>query len=65
MSDELKAMLQRVRNYRMTPEEKRDQEIGFAFGNVHFENARVTREMVARSIPSSDLSHSRQSGVGQ
>jgi hypothetical protein len=53
MSDELKAMLELVRDYRMTPEEKRDQEIDFAFGNVHYENSRVTREMVAGSIPMS------------
>ena len=65
MSDELKALLERVRDYRMTPEERRDQEIGFAFGNVHYENDRVTREMVARALPSSDLNHSTQSGLGQ
>ena len=53
MSDELKAELERVRNYRMTPEEKRNQEIDFAFGNVHYENARITREMVAESLSSS------------
>jgi hypothetical protein len=53
MSDELKRMLDHVRGYHMTPEEKRDQEIDFAFGNVHFENSRVTREMVAESLSSS------------
>jgi hypothetical protein len=51
MSDELKAQIERVRGYRMTPEEKRDQEIDFAFGNVHYENSRVTREMVANALP--------------
>ena len=51
MSDELKAQIERVRGYRMTLEEKRDQEIDFAFGNVHYENSRVTREMVANALP--------------
>jgi hypothetical protein len=65
MTDELKAMLDRVRNYQMTPEEKRDQEIGFAFGNVHYENSRITREMVACSLSSSRRKRPKQSGVGQ
>jgi hypothetical protein len=51
MSDELKAMLERVRDYRMTPEEKEGQELDFAYGNVHYENSRVTREMVSGSLP--------------
>ena len=50
MSEELKSMLEQVRYHRMTPEERRNQEIDFAFGNVHYENIRVTREMVAGSL---------------
>jgi hypothetical protein len=61
MSDELKALLDRVRDYQMSPEEKQAQEIGFAFGNVHYENERVTRDMVARSLPSSDRHSSKSS----
>ena len=53
MSDELKRLLDRYRDYRMSPKETRDQEIDFAFGNAHFENDRVTREMVAMSLSSS------------
>jgi hypothetical protein len=64
MSDELKAMLDRVRDYQMSQEEKRAQEIGFAFGNVHYENERVTRDMVARSLPPSDRRQSSESGLG-
>jgi hypothetical protein len=52
MSEELKMMLDRLRGYRMSPEEQRDQEIDFAFGNVHFENDRITRAMVANSLSS-------------
>ena len=63
MSDELKAMLDRVRDYQMSPEEKQAQEIGFAFGNVHYENERVTREW-SGIFPSSDRRHSSKSGLG-
>jgi hypothetical protein len=50
MSDELKALLDRVRGYRMTPEEIREQAISFAFGNGHIEDSRVTREGIARAV---------------
>ncbi len=53
MSDRLLALIEKARHVRLTPEKERDQEIGFAFGNVHYENRRVTREMVARSLPES------------
>jgi hypothetical protein len=53
MSEELKMMLDHLRGYQMSPKEQRDQEIDFAFGNVHFENNRVTRSMVAGSLSSS------------
>jgi hypothetical protein len=35
----------------MTPERLREQEIGFAYGNVHFENPRVTRELAEQALP--------------
>jgi hypothetical protein len=53
MSERLLALIEQARGTRMTPEQLQEQEIGFAFGNVHYENPRVTREMVARSLPSS------------
>ena len=50
MSDELKALLDRVRGYRMTPEEIREQAISFAYGNGHIEDPRITREGIARAV---------------
>jgi hypothetical protein len=50
MSDELKALLDRVRGYRMTPEEIREQAISFAYGNGHIEDERVTREGITRAV---------------
>jgi len=54
MSDELKVLLDRVRGYRMTPEEIREQAISFAYGNGHIEDERVTREGIARAIEAVD-----------
>jgi hypothetical protein len=50
MSDELKALLDQVRGYRMTPEEIREQAISFAYGNGHIEDPRVTREGITRAV---------------
>jgi hypothetical protein len=57
MSDELKALIEglRLRAYRMTPEEIREQAIDFAYGNGHVEDPRVTREGVARAAAELDL----------
>jgi hypothetical protein len=51
MSEKLKALIERARRYRMSPKELTEQEIGFAYGNAHFENDRITRAMVARALP--------------
>jgi len=54
MSDELKSLIERLRDYRMTPEEIREQAIDFAYGNGHIEDSRVTREGVARAAAELD-----------
>lgn len=53
MSERLKALITLARQVHMTPEQERDQEIGFALGNAQFENPRITRELVEQSIPES------------
>lgn len=53
MSERLKMLIERARHYRMSAEELTEQEISFAYGNAHFENERITREMVARALPAS------------
>jgi hypothetical protein len=49
MSKELQALVERLRGYRMSPEELRAQAIDFAYGNGHFEDSRVTLEGVTRA----------------
>jgi hypothetical protein len=49
MSDELKALLEQFRDYRMSPEETQEQRISFAYGNTSYENREITREDVVRS----------------
>ncbi len=44
MSDELRALVEKFRHYRMTPQELTAQAISFAYGNGHIEEERVTRE---------------------
>jgi hypothetical protein len=51
MTKKLLALIEKTRHIQLTPEQEREQEIDFAYGNVHFENPRVTRELVERSLP--------------
>ena len=39
-------LIEKTRDIKMTPEQEREQARSFAYGNVHFENPDVTREMV-------------------
>lgn len=48
MSDDLKALLESRKGRVMTPREAEEQIISFAFGNLHYENPKATREGVAR-----------------
>ena len=54
MTGRLLALIEKARHVEMTPEQERNLEISFAFGNVHYENSRVTREMVERALPESE-----------
>jgi hypothetical protein len=50
MTDELAALIEGTRHYRMTPREREQQAISFAYGNGHVEDPRVSREGVARIV---------------
>ncbi len=52
MSRKLKALLERARNVRMTPEEQEEQRRSFAYGNTKIENDRITREIIDREAES-------------
>lgn len=47
MSEKLKNLIEKARRYQMSPEEEREQELRFAYGNAHYENERITPELVA------------------
>ena len=69
MSQELLKLIEMARQVQMTLEEKEEQRISFAYGNVRFENQNMTREAVVRASASlkeqtdeqSKQSESRQS----
>ncbi len=46
MTEDIEKLLNLTKNIEMTPEEKEEQRRSFAYGNTHFENERITREMV-------------------
>lgn len=46
MTDTLKALLEKAKTVRMTPEQKEEQRRSFAYGNTKIENPRITREII-------------------
>jgi hypothetical protein len=46
MSDELKRLIERARAVPLSDADAEKQRRSFAYGNTHFENSRITREMV-------------------
>ena len=46
MNDALKAIIEASRGAAMPPAEREAQRRSFAYGNTHFENELITREMV-------------------
>ena len=48
MSERLLALIEKARKVTMTPQDIEAQRISFAYGNAHYEDHRITRELVAR-----------------
>jgi hypothetical protein len=46
VTDALKTLIEVARSYTMKPAEREAQRRSFAYGNTHFENPLITREMV-------------------
>lgn len=46
MTDALKKLIDAARNVEMTVDDREQQRRSFAYGNTHFENGRITREMI-------------------
>jgi hypothetical protein len=60
MSDELKALLERFRDYKMSPQEIEEQRISFAYGNTNYENKEISREDVVRSSYLLNIRHEQE-----
>jgi hypothetical protein len=48
MTDALKKLLEAAKTATPTPEQREQQRRSFVYGNTHFENELITREMVDR-----------------
>lgn len=48
MTDALKNLLDAAKTAKTTPEQREQQRRSFVYGNTHFENELITREMVDR-----------------
>ena len=48
MTDALKNLLEAAKAAKPTPEHREEQRRSFVYGNTHFENELITREMVDR-----------------
>lgn len=48
MIEALKKLLEAAKTAKPTPEHREQQRRGFVYGNTHFENDLITREMVDR-----------------
>jgi hypothetical protein len=48
MTDALKKLLEAAKSAKPTPEHREQQRRSFVYGNTHFENELITREMVDR-----------------
>jgi hypothetical protein len=48
MTDALKKLIEAAKNAKPTPEQREQQRRSFVYGNTHFENSLITREMVDR-----------------
>ena len=48
MTDSLKKLIEAAKTAKPTPEQREQQRRSFVYGNTHFENSLITREMVDR-----------------
>ncbi len=46
MSEELTELIEAAKNAPISSSEHEEQRLSFAYGNTHFENEQITREMV-------------------
>ncbi len=49
---ELERLLKQSRSLPMTEQQQEEQRISFAYGNTHFENDRITKQLVTQEAAS-------------
>jgi hypothetical protein len=52
MNEDLKRLIERAREHKITPAEHQAQVRSFAYGNTHLENPSITREDIDRAMTS-------------
>ena len=55
MASELQRLIEKARRYQMTPEERQEQRISLAWGNLAIEDPSVTREEVIAACGTTSL----------
>ncbi len=60
MSNELKTLLEKARLVTITPTEQEAQRRSFAYGNTHFENSLITRDMIDRAAAEMKSAHGQK-----
>jgi hypothetical protein len=63
MTDALKKLIEAARTAEQTSAQKEQQRRSFAYGNTHFENDRITREMIDREAER--LAREANGGTGE
>ena len=54
MTENLQALIDAAKRIEATPEHREEQRRSFAYGNTHFENGLITREMIDREADKID-----------
>ncbi|MCP4678565.1 MAG: hypothetical protein GY854_24250 [Deltaproteobacteria bacterium] len=60
MSKELKELIERAKTRAVSGQEREAQRRSFAYGNTHFENEHITRQMIDREAKKLALSHDKK-----
>lgn len=65
MNDALRMLIKASQKIEMSGAEREAQRRSFAYGNTHFENALITREMVDEAADALAEETARQTGVDE
>ena len=63
MTETLQALIDAAKKLEPTPEHREEQRRSFAYGNTHFENGLITREMIDQQADEIERERRRSDGV--